>query len=107
MCLKGENKNSNIDSLLEALADERRRVLIQYLRDSSDGTASYDDLVDHVRKCCTDVGEPEQERIRLHHMSLPKLEKACVIEIDSRSEMVRYDGNEVVDGLIEFIENRN
>lgn len=105
MCLEAENKGKDLDPLFEAFADERRRLVVQYLRHTSDGIASYDDLVDFILRHGHTQQESENIRSRLHHVTLPKLEEANIIEYDRRSATVRYDPCSIVDDVAEFIED--
>lgn len=105
MCLETKSKEMALDSIFESFADEHRRLVVQYLHDATDGVASYDDLVEYVSKHCTDTRDREKVKIRLHHVSLPTLEKADIIECDSRSKTVRYRPASVVNCLAEFIED--
>lgn len=105
MCLESETKRKDLDSILEVFADRRRRLIIECLRQSADGVASYDDLVDFVLRHGDGQQESEHIRSQLHHVTLPKLEEADIIEYDRRSATVRYDPCSVVDDLAEFIED--
>lgn len=105
MCLEVQNKEKNLDHIFKAFADERRRLVIQHLRDASYGVASYDDLVGYVSSHCEDSHDSEKVKSQLHHVILPKLEKVDILEYDRRSEMIRYQSESVVDDLAEFIED--
>lgn len=105
MCLEAKRKEKLLDSVFDAFADQRRRLVIGYLREAPDGVASYDDLVDYVSKHVLDTKGSEKLKNQLHHVTLPKLENVGVIEYDRRSETVRYQSLYLVDGLAEFIED--
>lgn len=105
MCLEAETKRKNLDSILETFADKRRRLVIEYLRDTSDGVASYDGLVDFVLRHSDTQQESENIRSQLHHVTLPKLEEADIIEYNRRSATVRYDPCSIADDLAEFLDN--
>lgn len=79
----------------DALADERRRHALYYLRQH--GTASLDELARHA--VVRETGHPpdersddEYERVKseLHHKHLPRLADYGLVEFDPRSEQVRY-----------------
>lgn len=105
MCLEAETKDKALDPIFAAFADQRRRFIIQYLRKTSDGVASFDELVEYVGGRCADIQDSETVKSCLHHVSLPKLEKADVIEYDPRSETVRYQPHPVVEDLAELLGN--
>lgn len=105
MCLEAETTTKDLDSILEIFAGRRRRLVIEYLRDASDGEASYSGLVDFVLRHSDTQQESENIRSQLHHVTLPKLEEADIIEYDRRSATVRYDPCSTVDDLAEYIED--
>lgn len=96
-----ESNPSN--SLLEVLADEQRRCVVAYLSDTSDDVASVSELTRHVTKHCADAHNREQVAVNLHHVGLPKLEEAGVLEYDSRSNTVRYHPGSKVETLLDCL----
>jgi hypothetical protein len=71
-----------------------RRAVIQYFSATKTPTAKLSELVDYVHETVETVTSPEQARIMLVHMHLPKLAEHEVIGYDERSETIRYhDGN--------------
>jgi len=80
------------DLLFELLADQQRRHILYCLTDQPDGVADFADLVDAVvaHEPETDTDTRETIRTGLHHVHLPKLAEAGVIDYDTRSETVRY-----------------
>ncbi|WP_435094742.1 DUF7344 domain-containing protein [Halorubrum sp. N11] len=89
----GEQRRDS-DGVLSALADERRRTILRSL-DRDDGDASdLDTLVDDIHDEIRDENAPpdterQEIRIRLHHVDLPKLEAAGLIEYDTDAKRVR------------------
>lgn len=78
------------DTIHGMLANERRRLVLQYFKDASDHVARWDDLAAYIIKHSADESDEERVRIRLHHVDLPKLDEAGFIEYDPRSKAVRY-----------------
>ena len=98
---KYETKST--ESLLEALIDEERRNVITYLSDASGNVATRTELADYVSEHCPDTRDEAQVAIRLHHVSLPKLAEAGVLEYDPRSEAVRYYPDTKVENLLDYL----
>ncbi|AGB36613.1 DUF7344 domain-containing protein [Natronococcus occultus] len=97
----------SLDSLLEVLADERRRCLLAYLLDRDAATASLEAVTDGVlveleRR---QRRRPEREVLAadLRHRHLPRLADVGVLEYDSRSQTVRVHGHERLEQLYERI----
>lgn len=94
-----------IDTTLRALADEQRRLVIRYLRETPDGIASYDELQSHLTRQGSAELTPREVAIRLHHALLPTLADADILEYDPLSETVRYQPNPLVESVLETLEN--
>lgn len=83
----------SLDLIFDVLADRRRRFVLYYLQDQTDGVATIDETVEYVVSLETDGGRADHRanvRISLQHAHLPKLEDAGVLEYDARSEAIRY-----------------
>ena len=88
---------SNFDAALEALADWQRRTLCEYLLNRSDELYTYEEALTHLeteaRDAVDDVGSPsvrtDDIEHRLHHIHLPKLAAADVIEYDAEERLIR------------------
>lgn len=102
----GTESSDAVDAAATVLSDRRRRYVLQYLRESVDGTAQLSELAAHLIERCSDAHDPGREAIRLHHRILPSLVERGVLEYDSRSEYVRYRPEEVVDDFLECLDER-
>lgn len=95
---------TSTDTLHDLLSNGRRRHLLSYLVNRPDETVPVDDVIDHItRDERPDPGPvPHSERVEidLHHVQLPKLTEAGVIEHDPVAETVRYDGPEALATLL-------
>lgn len=98
------DRDRSIDATLRALADEHRRVTIRYLMGTPDGTASFDELRDHVTAHSSGDDGPRDVAIRLHHVHLPLLVDADIVDYDPRSETVRYRAASLVENVLSSIE---
>lgn len=101
----------SLDSTLELLSDYDRRCLLGYLRDDPDGTATVEELVDHLAdkraKRTDDAPDIDRIETRLHHTHIPKLANAGVIEYDDRSGEIRYWGEDRLEAWHDRIRNRD
>lgn len=81
--------------LHSVLANENRRYVLDYFEDSTDQTATLSDLADYLvaRHPEPENWSRERARIRLHHVDVPKLEAAGLLDYDARSRTVRYRGH--------------
>lgn len=97
----------SLDATLELLANHDRRAIISYLRDAPRQTATVDELAEHlVERCAAQTGErPGQSHVRstLHHIHVPKLVDAGVVDYDARTQEVRYWGSERLEAWHERI----
>jgi hypothetical protein len=88
--------------LYKLLADHRRRVLLQCLRNTED-SLSISALVTELTQ--RDGREPSERdveaEIAIHHIHLPKLADAGVIEYDQSAQQAAYSASPQVDALLE------
>lgn len=88
----------SLDAILSLLANQQRRDLLHYLTDSSAQTAPLDECVGHLmereeERSGQRSGHDQVEKA-LHHVHIPKLADAGLLEYDVRSQVVRYYGHE-------------
>lgn len=86
---------SDIDTLLSALSNIRRRYVLYYLQDER--TATLDEMARQIfaweREIPIEMVSPddaESVRAALYHNHLPVLTDAALVEYDERSEALRY-----------------
>lgn len=97
----------SLDAMLDVLADYHRRCILDFLQQTDHQTASFEELVNQLYK--------EQEKfhgqqlthdkiqIALRHHHLPKLEDLGIVEYDSRSQTIRYQPNDRLKELYDYI----
>ncbi|MFB6165275.1 MAG: hypothetical protein ABEJ31_08970 [Haloarculaceae archaeon] len=90
-----------VDALLGALADERRRRVVEYFRTADADSASVAELVDHAADRDGETGPRERLAVRLHHVTLPKLEAAGIVAFDHEGATVRYRGGPLAGRLLD------
>lgn len=84
----------SLDETLALLSNRERRGLLAYLRENDDRTVAFDDVVDHLvaqRSEPFDDGTDRDHVARsLHHVHVPKLVEAGVLEYDAQDRTIRY-----------------
>lgn len=104
MTLPLEAVNTSVDEVLLALADERRRLVVEYFREAADRTVSCDELAAYVHANRTGSHRGDAVETRLHHVDLPKLADAGLIKYDGRNNTVRYQPLRSVEAIVDAIE---
>ncbi|WP_415380425.1 ArsR family transcriptional regulator [Halosimplex sp. TS25] len=95
------------DALLEAVADPRRRELLEHLHEKDVDAIGVDQLADELcaRPDCATAFSSDRERVsvQLQHVHLPKLADTGVLAFDARTGTVRYCRDERVEKLLAFV----
>lgn len=104
--------NHSLDACLQVVADRHRRRVIHHLRHESNGTTTFDDLVDQVHSRGSDSkNSPPQDReelaLQLQHTHLPKLADHGLIEFELGSGAVRYHPDEQVETVLDSLPREN
>ncbi|WP_144923523.1 DUF7344 domain-containing protein [Halorubrum salsamenti] len=99
--MKEEYTTEEIDQRFALLTRYERRCLIQFLQESETDHVPVSDVVSHLRKQDPTSDEPDTIAINLHHSHLPKLATIDAFDYDSRSETIRYSGDELLSRLLE------
>lgn len=97
----GDDKPERVDTLHHILAGEYRRAVLQYLVSTEDGVASIESLIDHIVEEENLADSREDVALRFHHVTLPKLAHAGLIEYDQRSATVRYRDDPLFEDKLE------
>lgn len=92
-----------VDDVFAVLSNEEYRHVIQYFRQTSQSVADIESLVEFsVQHAAGDV-ERDNRALTLHHVVLPKLAEAGVLDYDTRHNTVRYRGWPIAEQLVSFI----
>lgn len=89
------------DNLLTILAAPRCRAVLTYFRDTATEAASAKDIADEINN--QDHDGADLMAFQLHHVTLPRLEDAGIIEYDARSNTARYRGHSELESLMDAI----
>ena len=77
-----------IDNVLKCLAHPRRRAVVVFVDEVDDDTIPVNELSKRIA-ASTECGVDKTTlRVSLHHVHLPKLEDAGVLEYDAKSETI-------------------
>lgn len=99
----GEYTTEEIDRKLALLAESERRTIVRILQASEESHVSVREVIRRLQESELTQDEDDRITIAVCHSHLPKLDTADVVEYDSASEMVRYDGDELVETLLESV----
>ena len=86
------------DALFEAFQQSRRRHAWHYMHSAVEDVFTLDELTDEVLRR-EGTPKPRDEdasdlAVALHHVHLPKLDDAGLVDYDARDHLVRYSGSE-------------
>lgn len=97
----------SLDAIFELLSRRRRRYALYALHRDGETGIELDELARRVRRleAADHEGTDEEVRSALEEHHLPKLVGMHVIEIDDRTEMIRYRGQPSLDKWIEHAES--
>ena len=97
----------SLDAMLDILANPRRRLLLEYLRDVPEQTCSFEEVTKYIIKqiAVRNGEQPNHDTIQidLQHHHLPKLADAGIIEYDVRSQTIRYRQNDRLEALADQV----
>lgn len=92
-----------LNRAINVLTGQQRRIVIDHLRNTSDGVASIDDLADSLLVHDPNVDDRNAIKMKLHHQTLPKLEEVGIIDFDPRTDTARYHGHAVIECLLDTL----
>lgn len=95
-------------TLLQLVADPRRRAILHHLIESDDDTIGLDKLTETIatkggRTTIPCGSHDTQLEIELRHTHLPMLAEANIIEYDTRSDTIQYRPTDSIETLLQFV----
>lgn len=104
-------RSTSPDTILSAIANERRRAILSVLANAPGRTLEYDALVDRVAARIwdedTEQGSDEHRqrvRIALRHTHLPKLAEARIIDYEADTGHVQFVGGALEQEILTLVE---
>ena len=99
----------SLNAILEILAHHHRREILRALIEAPSDTATVDELTERLARLEADrtglrPGRDQLE-VTFHHVHLPKLTDASLVEYDARSATLRYRPHDRVEELLEMLED--
>lgn len=85
------------------LADADCRQVVEFFREADSDVVSLDVLAEELRTPARSSTDPTGLAVQLHHVTLPKLSEAGVLEYDSDEKRVRYSGDGDLESILEDI----
>lgn len=98
-----EHTTEEIDERLELLDRYERRSIARFLRETETDQIPVSELVCHLQNQDQTPDERSKLTVTLRHTHLPKLDATDAFDYDSRSETVRYSGDELLESLLESL----
>ena len=97
--------SERLDTLLHILSDRYRRQLLYYAVEEEQDVLQHSEVVDHLIRWNSDLGAADRDPLqaRLHHVVLPKLADAGLLDYDTRSKTIRYRGDSCLDEYIPLL----
>lgn len=99
-----ETNLRELDNLSRVLNHHVRRETIHYFERLAESVSSLDQIADFIannRAESRDKETRDRLRIELHHLHLPKLADADLIEYDPKSGLVRYIPDDDMEELLQ------
>lgn len=90
-----------INKRFALLAQFERRCIIRFLEETEMENVQIGDLVDHIQKQDPSPADGEKISTVLRHIHLPKLATTDVLDMDPRSEAIRYNSDDLIESLLE------
>lgn len=103
---------ADLNTIFDLLSAARRRYLLYYLMELDTEVAEFEAAVDAVYKQevnSTDSGDHatrEEVRLDLHHMQIPKLVEAGVVDFDPRHGTIRYADQPALEEWVEHAHHK-
>ncbi len=93
------NRREAADKMLSILAQRNCRSTLLCFQGTTENVISVRDLAARI----SPEGDSDETAVRLQHSTLPRLEDAGLVEHDSRSDTVRYHGDQRVEELLDAV----
>lgn len=101
--------NLSTNAVLDVLAHHHRREILKVLINSDTNTVEFDEIIPQIcsRETSRVGSYPSRNQIstEFHHVHLPKLTDAGVVEYDSRTKELRYWEHEGIEKTLEHVQS--
>ncbi|GAA0679234.1 ArsR family transcriptional regulator [Natronoarchaeum mannanilyticum] len=100
----GEASDIATDEIYATLADQNRRLILRYLQDAMGNAASRHQLAEHISERSSGPQNAEAVAIQLHHIHLPKLMDAGIVEYEAQAGSVQYTPLPTVETHLDYVD---
>lgn len=90
-------------AVFDLLADHRRRVLLYCLRDPAAESIELDALLPEWADRCPGRPDGREPAVEAHHLHLPKLDAAGVVDYDRSRRTIRYLGHPFLESCLDCL----
>jgi hypothetical protein len=99
-----DDNSAVIDRLCTALRSETRRFIPQYFEEFDEERATLEELTEYAHERATTAASRDELKTQLHHIHLPTLADAGLLEYDPKSNVVAYDEEHSLDTWFELVD---
>lgn len=97
-----DDHHEMVNSILQVLSQPRNRIILRYLRRAS--VSSPHILAIYITEQYLGSLSVDEEKVRLHHQHLPRLEDHNLVTYDERTKTVRDESCELAGQILESID---
>jgi len=97
-----KQRYGNDAAVLEALANDRRRVVLRYLG-RTNGPTAVSEMAERVSETGLCGDSSTRAAIELYHVHLPKLDAAGLIEFDVENQLI--EGSSELESALEILDH--
>jgi hypothetical protein len=108
---KREGGELPLDDVFDLLRNQRRRGVLRYLRDQTDGTATLDTVAEHIAAKENDIeieqltsSQRKRVYIGLYQCHLPKMDELGVIEYDQSRGTIKLQDISQIEPFLEGLD---
>lgn len=109
----GGDGDLSLDDVFDLLRNQRRRRVLEYLRSNTDGSATLDELAEHIAAMENDVpieqltsSQRKRVYIGLYQCHLPKLDEHSVVEYDQDRGTIVLQDLSLIEPYLNGLEER-
>lgn len=94
-----------LDRAFDLIADRQRRLVLYYFQQTTDGLATFEELVDylivHEAHSHIDLRDDTAVRAQLHDTHIPKLAAANIVKYEPHRQTIQYRSDPALEHLLE------
>lgn len=99
-----DNEETAKDVIFETLANEHRRMILEYLAEHPKQDFDCESVVEYLSDHDTSGTDFETLDIQCHHSHFPKLDEAGLITHDVQARTIHLERSRTIEKLVEIVE---